>query len=320
MRQRLDLSYLRSRKYSGVGSSLLPSGKAPEGSHDQGRGDYIGVDRERDDHVAEIGRRGGRSKSSPPSQGGGLKLTSCVSDVVLRISAPEASTEPAPKRARNFGTTSTPRGTGKGFFTCGLNQSEGCATLATLLDAREEKARESTSYFENAEKKAREKVAKLSDEVVKLNDEITKLKGELKNSAEEQQKINENYKTIRDKYVREQTGGKKFLSSEGGKRLLESIAKKVVDAYQTSLAFYEVIVQHAMVLYDDIVHDCRQMLRETGRVPENIVMILDPRVPELGDTIGDIISLGNEVIEALDVSDVIVELVEADDPPATSVP
>ncbi|KAI3446712.1 hypothetical protein Pfo_003377, partial [Paulownia fortunei] len=91
----------------------------------QGRGDHIGVDRERDDHVAEVGRRGGRSRSSPPSRGGGLKSTSRVSDVVLGISAPEASTEPAPKRARDFGTTSAPRGAGKGFFTCGLNQSEG---------------------------------------------------------------------------------------------------------------------------------------------------------------------------------------------------
>ncbi|KAI3448598.1 hypothetical protein Pfo_005263 [Paulownia fortunei] len=135
----------------------------------------------------------------------------------------------------------------------------------------------------------------------------------------EQQKMNENYKTIRDKYAREQTGGKKFLSSEGGKRLLESVAEKTVGAYQASPAFDEIIVQRAMVLYDDIVRDCRRMLRETGRVPEEIVMVLDPRVPELDDTLGDVASSGNEVIEALDIGDVIVELVEADDPPTASV-
>ncbi|KAI3463695.1 hypothetical protein Pfo_020358 [Paulownia fortunei] len=303
--------------------------------------------------VAEVGHRGGRSRSFPPSWGGGLKSTSRVSDVVLGISALETSTEPAPKRARDFGTTSTPRGVEKGFFTCGLNQSKGVESYwdtqdtgigwrktrsivndfnigrfsgkpsRSISEALADDLAEFVFYFENtenAEKKVREEVAKLSDEVAKLNDEVTKLKGELKNSVEEQQKMNENYKTIRDKYIREQTGGKKYLSSEGGKRLLESVVEKAVGAHQASPAFDEVVVQRVMVLYNDIVRDCRRMLRETGRVPEDVVMVLNPRVPELDDTLGDVVSSGNEVIGALDISDVIVELVEADDPLAASAP
>ncbi|KAI3462262.1 hypothetical protein Pfo_018925, partial [Paulownia fortunei] len=111
--------------------------------------------------------------------------------------------------------------------------------------------------------------------------EITSLKSQLKSKENELKKLGDNHKLLKEKYKREMSSREKFLTSKEGKSFKVEVEEKAVATYKASSDFDDVATERALILYNDIAHDYRWMLWKSGRVFEDIIMLIEPRIPEL---------------------------------------
>lgn len=52
-------------------------------------------------------------------------------------------------------------------------------------------------------------------------------------------------------------------------------AKCGVEEFKESAAFEEIVMNHAMSVYDNVVKECQRLLHESGRVSEDTIQLLD---------------------------------------------
>ncbi|KAI3469050.1 hypothetical protein Pfo_025713 [Paulownia fortunei] len=109
----------------------------------------------------------------------------------------------------------------------------------------------------------------------------------LKFKDKEMNKLVESQQTLEEKYEVEVATGRKFLARKEGKIHTAELEKEAVAKFLNFPVFDKAAMTWALTLYDDIVRDYRFMLRESGRITEDIVMLIEPRVLELDRDIVD---------------------------------
>ncbi|XP_073014589.1 uncharacterized protein [Primulina eburnea] len=168
-------------------------------------------------------------------------------------------------------------------------------SLACAVRVREEKLR-------NDQDKWREEVSRVKEENCRLIEEKNKISAEL---LQVQRKLADKVKDLailEEKHSAELKTGGQFLESEAGKTFLKNVEEKSVRTFKASDAFRDDVLDQAMTIHDDVVLDCRDQLRKTGHVPEEVVMMIEPSVLEISRISIDDIPLGDaEMIEALDL-------------------
>ncbi|PIN10968.1 hypothetical protein CDL12_16436 [Handroanthus impetiginosus] len=78
-----------------------------------------------------------------------------------------------------------------------------------------------------------------------------------------------------ERYTREVRTGKKFMESDAGRAAFEEAISK----FKGSEEFEELVLDRADWIYEQTVQDCRKILRGTGRVSEEDLLLLDPGLP-----------------------------------------
>ncbi|XP_073034820.1 uncharacterized protein [Primulina eburnea] len=168
-------------------------------------------------------------------------------------------------------------------------------SLACAVRVREEKLR-------NDQEKWREEVSRVKEENCRLVEEKNKISAELLQVQRKLADKGKDLAILEEKHSAELKTGGQFLESEAGKTFLKHVEEQSVRTFKASDAFRDDVLDQAMTIHDDVVLDCRDQLRKTGRVPEEVVMMIEPSVSEIGRISIDDIPLGDaEMIEALDL-------------------
>ncbi|XP_075478922.1 uncharacterized protein LOC142519778 [Primulina tabacum] len=167
-------------------------------------------------------------------------------------------------------------------------------SLASALRVREEK-------LCSCQDKLREEVVRLKEEKIRLTQEKEKANLELMQVQEKfADKIKE-FTILEEKYSTEVKTGGQFLGSEAGNSILKSTEEKGAQNFKASSAFREKVLDRAMIIHDEVVLDCRNQLRKK-LVPEEIVMMIEPSVLEVGRGSAFDVPLDNaEMIKALEL-------------------
>ncbi|XP_073045995.1 uncharacterized protein [Primulina eburnea] len=142
-------------------------------------------------------------------------------------------------------------------------------SLASAVRVREERLR-------NCQDKLHEEVARLREENVRLTQEREKINVELLHVD----KLKD-FTILEEKYYTEVKTGDQFLDSEEGNNLLKRTEEKGVQNFKASSALREEVLDRAMIIHNEVVLDCRNQLRKK-LVPEEIVMMIEPSVSEVG--------------------------------------
>ncbi|XP_073146560.1 uncharacterized protein [Henckelia pumila] len=183
-------------------------------------------------------------------------------------------------------------------------------SLAQTFQFREERSRNSGRKFDDELASLRGECKRLGEEGAKARDDFLKSQKELEEKSKKYDAMCKDMELLRGKYSHESETGETFLNSSIGKNLLRSTGEKAIECYRESTDFRDEVIQRAIVIHDEVVVDCRKELRKTQLVPEEIIMMIHPQIPEpsiarvdddsdppLGDLLG---GLGDEeMIEAL---------------------
>ncbi|XP_073275600.1 uncharacterized protein [Primulina huaijiensis] len=167
-------------------------------------------------------------------------------------------------------------------------------SLASAVRVREEKLRNYQDKLREEVTRQKEEKLHLTQEKEKANVELMQVQGKLADKIKE-------FTILEEKYSAEVKIGRQFLDSEAGNNLLKSTEEKGVQNFKASSAFREEVLDRAMIIHDEVVLDCRNQLRKK-LVPEEIVMMIEPSVSEVGGgSMVDLPSDNAEMIEALDL-------------------
>ncbi|XP_073138034.1 uncharacterized protein [Henckelia pumila] len=183
-------------------------------------------------------------------------------------------------------------------------------SLAQTFQFREERSQNSDKRLDEEVTSLRGECKRLGEEATKARDDFLKSQKELEEKSKKYDAMCKDMELLRGKYSHESETGETFLNSSIGKNLLRSTGEKAIEGYQASTAFRDEVIQRAIVIHDEVVVDCRKELRDTQLVPEEIIMMIHPKIPEprtarveddsdppLGNLLG---GLGDEeMIEAL---------------------
>ncbi|XP_073147970.1 uncharacterized protein [Henckelia pumila] len=183
-------------------------------------------------------------------------------------------------------------------------------SLAQTFQFREERSRNSGRKFDDELASLRGECKRLGEEGAKARDDFLKSQKELEEKSKKYDAMCKDMELLKGKYSHESETGETFLNSSIGKNLLRSTGEKAIECYRESTDFRDEVIQRAIVIHDEVVVDCRKELRKTQLVPEEIIMMIHPKIPEpslarveddsdppLGDLLG---GLGDEeMIEAL---------------------
>ncbi|XP_075499497.1 uncharacterized protein LOC142537917 [Primulina tabacum] len=167
-------------------------------------------------------------------------------------------------------------------------------SLASAVRVQEER-------LHNCQDKLHEEVARLKEENFGLTQEKEKINVELLQVQGKLADKLKDFTILEEKYSTEVKTGGQFLDSEAGNNLLKRTEEKGAQNFKTSSAFREEVLDRAMIIHDEVVLDCGNQLRKK-LVPEEIVMIIEPSVSEVGGgSMVDVPSDNAEMIEALDL-------------------
>ncbi|XP_073295147.1 uncharacterized protein [Primulina huaijiensis] len=167
-------------------------------------------------------------------------------------------------------------------------------SLASAVRVREERLR-------NCQDKMHEEVARLKEENFRLTQEKEKINVELLQVQEKLADKLKDFTILEERYSTEVKTGGQFLDSEVGNNLLKRTEEKGAQNFKAFSAFREEVLDRAMIIHDEVVLDCRNQLRKK-LVPEEIVMMIEPSVPEVGGgSMVDVPSDNAGMIEALDL-------------------
>ncbi|KAL8480731.1 hypothetical protein ACS0TY_027319 [Phlomoides rotata] len=125
------------------------------------------------------------------------------------------------------------------------------------------------------------KSGRVSEDVIKLFDAVD-------SDQDEGDGEKADSKKLRQELDVERSTGSFFLKSEVGRcyivTLQRQAAKSGVEEFKETPAFKEIVMNRAMSVYDDVVKECQRLLRESGRVSDDIVQLLDhPQDSDLGE-------------------------------------
>lgn len=87
--------------------------------------------------------------------------------------------------------------------------------------------------------------------------------------------------------------------------LQKSLAKKAVESFRASSTFEDDVYQRAYAIHDEVVLDCRRILREK-LVPAEIVMLIGPEVPDIDESVFDAPVVDAPLVDFADI-----EIIEA---------
>ncbi|KAI3448676.1 hypothetical protein Pfo_005341 [Paulownia fortunei] len=266
--QKVDFATLRSHKLAEIGTSRPPRRSAAP-------------------RVREENRRGGAEigRSSHGNIGHGSKAT--TSDDV-----PTAST----KRPRDFSLVSPPcPGGGKCLFSYGVSQVEGVESLWDAQDhylAWKRMCPVISTYDVNRLEAIPDLVIveAIAGEFTRMSfcrssykENLNILEAAEKRSMAEIAQLKEEEeatgRALQEMYEQKRRSGRKFLNQKLGGPLLWR--GREGDYSISAFSYFRGSCHAASYVYDDVVRDYRCQLRKSGCMPDEVVMLIDPHIPEL---------------------------------------
>lgn len=106
----------------------------------------------------------------------------------------------------------------------------------------------------------------------------------------------------------EHSSAESFFTNEAGCKYVAELKKEASDTtvkeFIDSIAFEETCMERALPVYDDAVMDYQKILHDSGRVPEDIIQLLDNGAPEekkVAEDVHDLDAIGgdDEMIDIL---------------------